>query len=526
MNYDKIHIDDVLDRYIPKVVSEQYPTLRLMYKYYYEWLAQEGNPYYESDKLQDNLFIDSMDDKFISYMFNDMCHNFPELITDERFTIKTIRDFYKSKTIKDSILYLNKILFGGESSLFLPSEFLAKSSNGKYSNYSVVNTEDEVDFNLIGNIVNYNGTKYLVLNIVKKVSDNSYFEISLSEVRDGAIFADLIITPINTVGELVIDQPGINYKVDDLINIQGNSSFYGYVKKIKNGEILDLTIINGGTDYQIGDTIFLDNSYNLGTASKFLVKNVDGNGSITEVELLLSGFNFTEVPTPIIFTDNGVGAEFEIIHNIGRIDSVEIVNNGLYVDSGQDVVITTIDGTGADLSYVISDIAHISNNEVHSSVSDNYKLQDSYRWQDFSYILRTTVDLSQSTSNKLTNYREQFLDIIHPAGQEFFSELILKDSFSMEFDSSIYSDDSENILEFLLFFYTKQSDSYKKDHLLFDYRNTILDDIKNMTLAEFISSQENSSLIYDSEFVIVNLVDHQTRNRISEMGDQRIIEER
>jgi hypothetical protein len=56
--------------------------------------------------------------------------------------------------------------------------------------------------------------------------------------------------------------------------------------------------------------------------------------------------------------------------------------------------------------------------DSHGFVSDENKIQDSYYWQNFSYVIQTENDSSK--------WRQDFLKFVHPAGLQLFTSLLLQ----------------------------------------------------------------------------------------------------
>jgi hypothetical protein len=492
--YDRINIDTLLDNYIPKVVNEQYPLLRALFKNYYEWASQEGFPYYNSDKLLDNAFIDTTIDKYLSYIYDELMSQFPEIEKDERFTLKNIRDLYTSKGITESFKYLSKLLFNESCTVFLPAEYLLKSSNGIYKKYYIFNTLDEVDNSIIGKTVLYEGNVYIVNNIVNKISNFSYHEIELILDNTKTPQQELTYTPLQCANNINIIDSGYNYIPGNTISLVENNTFLAYIHEVGNGEVDNLTITNGGINYEIGDVILLKNSNNLGTSAKFIVDGVDGSGAITSIEKIFSGSEFDEVPSIEIVTDNGTLATFDITHNINHIKRVSIIKTGVDIQPTDTIQINSI-GTGAVLTFDVANIGFTIVSEQKSTTSGEYKIQDSFKWQDFSYILQTTKDLSKVNLDKLYNYRKYFTDIVHPAGQAMFNEIIIKDNISIETSNNLLYSSKSGILLEILFIHSKLSENFTFDQNLYEYKFTLIDDIKDYTF-EDLTTVVNGSTIH------------------------------
>jgi hypothetical protein len=169
------------------------------------------------------------------------------------------------------------------------------------------------------------------------------------------------------------------------------------------------------------------------------IKNEDwtNSGPITRIELTNSGTGYTPTSLPTItvssttgysaaFTCNGIQgyggtAVVDYANNVSGLGSIRGVNviEGLNYSSSN----TTIDATGfgagnANLTPIITG-SYISKGLYLNDDSkiDDKIIQDSYFYQDFSYVIRSNENFG--------TYSELIKNILHPAGLEFFGEIVL-----------------------------------------------------------------------------------------------------
>ena len=130
-------------------------------------------------------------------------------------------------------------------------------------------------------------------------------------------------------------------------------------------------------------------------------------GVVTAVTVTNPGSGYTATATAEVFpTSAGSGAKIRpnITRsgvNAGKIESYEILNGGTgYTQSGTFL--------GYQNGYY---------NEKRGFLSDIIKLQDSYFYQKFSYVIKT--------GNNVETWKDVFSKLVHPAGMIFFGEILI-----------------------------------------------------------------------------------------------------
>jgi hypothetical protein len=128
-------------------------------------------------------------------------------------------------------------------------------------------------------------------------------------------------------------------------------------------------------------------------------------GSITAVTVVNAGSGYTATATSEVFgTGTGASIRPNITRtgaNAGKIESYEILNGG-----------TGFTQPGTFLGYQLG-----TYNEKRGFLSDIIKLQDSYFYQKFSYVIRT--------GNNVDEWKDIFAKLVHPAGTIFFGEILI-----------------------------------------------------------------------------------------------------
>lgn len=145
----------------------------------------------------------------------------------------------------------------------------------------------------------------------------------------------------------------------------------------------------------------------------------------------------------------GTGANVQVdeINNtngIGSIRSIEIQNFGVaYTTANVDC--TAIGNGNANITPTLSGIAINTGAFVTDDGKlDHKKIQDSYYYQDFSYVIRSGIEISR--------YRDALKSLIHPAGLEVFGEISIISTINVEMGSSsiINIEKIGNIIEIIV----------------------------------------------------------------------------
>jgi hypothetical protein len=273
-----------------------------------------------------------------------------------------------------------------------------------------------------------------------------------------------------------------------------------------------MNIISSGVGYEINDDLIFSNptgSYGIGASG--YVRNVDTNGSITEVEFneingfLIggSGYNPSIPPTISVSSANinaygasiivddllGYGAEFRAANTVlGAIERITIVDAG---QNYEDIILDLTksgDGTAEATATLIEGVYSYPGRFLNDDgfLSSHNFLQGRDYYQNFSYVIRSTQSLN--------NYRKAIKDLVHPAGLKLFGEYtkiddLTSNSISINVSSSgvTYHNSSYNTTSDLVV--NKLNHGYN-----------VGDDV----LIEFISGgfQNNEITTYDIETVL------------------------
>ena len=351
----------------PAFILDEYPLFVEFLEAYYEWLDQEGNPIEFLSNGNKYFDIDTTSDLFLEHFKKTFLDGFPKRLTsadtgvqvfDDRTLIKNIREFYKIKGSEKSIQLLFKILANTDATIEYPREKMFVVSSGNYT-----------DFRLLYVLKDYN-------NLTNGFDTANVEGLDISQFQG---IVDLIgNAKIETLHEIVSNDR--EYYLITISNLVGNFFQSDYQPLIIKQNDVDfeffpvpsvagMEIINGGTDYIVGDLFTVGNTVQ--EAIRGYVSLTDYDGKITKVKIFSNPVNFTGSGVLSIQTALGTGAAFSI--------------------------------TEAIVSDNISEYANSKN-----LVGGQSKIQDSFKYQQFSYLVKS--------KRPLEAYLDAIKKIVHPSG--------------------------------------------------------------------------------------------------------------
>lgn len=357
---------------IPKFILDEYPLFVEFVEAYYEWLDQNRNPVEFLQNGQKYFDIDTTLDEFVDHFKKTYLDGFPKniqihqnAVLDERNLIKKIRDFYKIKGNQKSIELLFHIISDSETIVEYPREYMFTLSSGNYKDYHQIyllkdylNISNGFDIeSLKGNqIKQYEGLTVLIASAtieeIHEITRNGKEYYVLSVSYPTGTFIQSDFSPIQ------IEQNGTVY------------SHYSVPLVSK------INILSSGSDYSVGEFFTIGNTG--GQNIKGFISETNELGNIIGVHLLSNPVDYSGSSLLSISSAFGTGASFSI-----------------------------------EKSVLSSSIQEYSDNKnLLSKVS---KIQDSYEYQQFSYVVKSKRSLEE--------YTEAIKKLIHPSGFVMFSSL-------------------------------------------------------------------------------------------------------
>jgi hypothetical protein len=235
-----------------------------------------------------------------------------------------------------------------------------------------------------------------------------------------------------------------------VLNAGNNYTSLPIVTAIANTQVRALgilgamRIVDGGLNYQIGDTITFNNvPFGYGEGAAANVTNVSANGRITQVKFVPvpgqitggSGYDQNFLPLATVNSANGNGANIVVTTVLGdgetlrantsfagAITQLSIISRGLnYRETPTLNLQSKGDGTAQASATIIEGIftypGRYLNDDGHLS-GYNF-LEDRDYYQDFSYVVKLKRSINE--------YRQALKGLIHPSGMKMFGEYLFYD---------------------------------------------------------------------------------------------------
>lgn len=440
----KRDINDVLPAHLveqqfPAFIRDDYPKMVDFTRAYYDYMAQT-----ENGRIKNLRDIDETSGDYLNYLQNEYLYNaakpnFQQDFAAEDF-IRFSRQFYATKGTEESIKFLFRAQAAQEVQIEYPSELIFKPSTAKWfqeQSIKVIMTQDSIPATyFIGN--------YLTI----KNSKGEEQTVEISNVVD--LTQKVTEAELSTLFEVF-------FTTELIIDVAPDDTLYGtnFYSTIINS-LTDIEIVTAGNSFRVGQVIKLDGI--TGSGAVAVITNVLEGGAIRNLKLIKFGTNYTtdfyiSIAPDGVFTDTGASFATEGDADINK--ALSDVTEG-FIESQSilrsDYVLN--DSPGSTPGYTYPGyfgvyVSQLSNRQVFY-LEENYSalllctigavckypgkyldqtgmpsnasvLQDNNYYQDFSYVIKSTIDIE--------NYRDSITELAHPAGFKMFGELSIDNEF-------------------------------------------------------------------------------------------------
>ena len=358
-------ISTTVSENLPDFVRQDHPTFVKFVETYYEWLESKDNSYFAPLSLNGVVDIDKTSEEFIKYFKTHTMSKFPENLKsvkgdtlEIKKVLKRIRSFYLAKGTESSIEFLIRLLFDVYVETYRPAEDMFKTSGGFWYAPTVVRCTDSdpvENAKLRGQRVQFIDNEKVIGTAV--VDDIHQF------VMSGNSILELELVDLS------------NFTLTDTSSISFSSGKSGSLYSL----LIDVPISTStGSLYTLDDPVKLTGTN--GTDFKGSVESIDKSGGIRKIRIDEPGIN--------------------------------------YFSSGNHTVsVRTTTGTGATFGsptygYIFTKPGVYLNND--GKLSSTEFLQDNFRYQIHSYVIRTEASLKE--------YEDVLKDLVHPAGKKVLGD--------------------------------------------------------------------------------------------------------
>jgi hypothetical protein len=346
---------------LPLFIKKDYPRFVQFIEDYYKSLEVSGSPLNFISKFDKFIDIDQTDTEFLDYFTKTFIPELPVTVTNKKTLIKHIREHYRAKGSEHSIKFLFRILFDEEVDIIYPYYDILNVSDGKWTVTRSLKTEKTslfVSENLVGceAIGLTSGARGIVESFTEgQAPDGTLFvEVTLKEFDKAhplslfSIGENISVTSYDSIysfnekilsvcSSVEVLTPGKYYREGDKVSIISSTGTgaTAYVKDIYPGSVRSVSIVDGGTGYDITKCVLSisTDSLNKGREARAKISGVDDiTGAITEITMLESGNGYTSLPVVTVHEEDGVGTGcvlLAISDDIGRVKNVKMSNTGV-----------------------------------------------------------------------------------------------------------------------------------------------------------------------------------------------------
>jgi len=375
---EKRYISTYIESQLPDYIRADHPMFVSFIEAYYEWLESVDNATYGMAKLQDYADIDESIDKFADQFHNQYLENFPVQLAinpntgqglDKKNFIKNIKRFYSNKGTEKAYNFLFQTFFNTEAELMLPKENILIVSGGIWEkNYKIKTTTKNLDAEL-DKLINQRLTQFN-----PQTGELEAYGIVEEVLHHPALHGAATVTEFlfKEVWHPELFKYGRTVTGDNVDGKTLEEQIYPLVTSLTAGNV--------GSDYRIGDIITF---------------GIGGVARVSEIGATAAGV------VDITVLDYGINPNFDTTVTVQRSGATAGINEEFTVVTGSMLY---------NKGRYINNKGFISDNDI--------RLQDSYYYQAFSYVIKSELVLNQ--------YKDLVKKLIHPAGMELFSSVQIR----------------------------------------------------------------------------------------------------
>ena len=481
----------IIPNQIPEFLRTEYPAFVEFLQLYYEWLEQQ-----QIGSIESLVDIDKTVDDFIQYFRKEFDVNGIEYeFISPRLFLRKSKELFTAKGSEAAIKFLFRILYGKESDVITPWNYVLIPSEGKWFQditvFAQITLGDGQD--LTSQRISFTGTDgrgySTFVRAAAKITDNVY-QLYLDQFNTSYVTYDVTFaneannirgTILRTTTNVKVVDGGYDFEVGQLFTIDGFSG-NGTIVKVKSvnsqGTITAVEVIQFGLGYNTNFTtqIYPKDSINTQKVSQITLEyDQDDDSSLDLVATYITNDKLNNPSEALLFTRHNytgtaglfwtinaneivAGAQYKIV-TVGSTDYTEFgaPDNNIgtvftATDSGSGSgTVETLRSFFVDSTYVGEIVGETQVQQGYpivtrlgaatlflqtggiakypgyyldgeSLISDLSYIQDSYRYQKFSYV--TAIE------EELETYKEILKKTLHPIGTQLLGEYRAVNNFT------------------------------------------------------------------------------------------------
>lgn len=419
---NRFNISAEVSSVLPQHISNESPDLEVFLQKYLEFIETDNKALYYLNTISSSRDIDDADETFLPRLQNEIGQAIPRKFSAEpRLLYKHLTELYKSRGTIESIKAFFRFFYDDEVEIYYPKDDMFTPSDGKWFSQFDLILDNPSNFT-----PSYTYTLTSNTTVITGGDDNSDILtydgllVYVDDVRNNDFVTS--VKPSPTTGPELINNGTFNSNVSGWGNgynsvVTHDMDNNGYRAKVVWGvgesyasitqTISGLTI---GSQYTFKATVdaLISGSIRAQISGIGLI-NPSGNFTSFGMGTIVDSFTATSTSHTLQIMDYGSNSA-----NIYYVDNVSFKED--IPDRNElDYFITF---PTAIASGKVIKIYNTGAFTTHDGFLSSYKkLQDSYYYQKFSYVLRT--------GSNAELWKNSFNRLIHPAGFIFFGEILL-----------------------------------------------------------------------------------------------------
>ena len=429
-----VDLKSIVSKQIPEFAREDYPVFVAFIEAYYEYLSQT-----EQRNITELRDIDKTLDSFVQYFKNELdIFGSTYNNIDQRLFLRKIKQVLVAKGGEASYKFLFKLLYGKSAEITYPWDQVLKASDGKWQQdmslfIDIASGDPQT---LVGNRITVLGPNKQIKIFVDKVRyiENNVWEVFINRYYYGKIeigytmvYGSVTGTILPTTVSYSVELPGKGFKVGQLITgtTVSQGKFITQRLKVTKIDPDPLNPIMGG----LVNFVTLDFGYGY-DSDFFLSKSTGttaGSSNITIGRRVGATGAFSQQYSIVNDTQLDQYADYGYILSPDYV-VLEYTDPTYAATFLQQFYEQSINQQGAqpDQALIKFNIGAVAKYQGYYSTNDGFLdddmfIQDSYRYQKYSYLI--TVD------EKLETYKSLIKSYLHPAGTALFGEYQIQNNF-------------------------------------------------------------------------------------------------
>ena len=398
------HVDTIIDSFVPDHIEANYPDLIAFVRAYLAYLEESNLAGYYQNTLPQQRDVRTQDSEFLRRIEREIGLFVPrEYEADPKLFYDRISELWRSKGSQEAIETFFRLFLNDPVQIRLPWEQVLIPSDGRWTQETKIRVSS-----ISGNPRDFAGKQIVQIE--------SFASATVSRV-DRRVYSDGIIWELTLVKGSIVGEffERNDIAIEDDLNTR--AEIYRSVSQIN--------VETGGTDYRIGDRVFLQ-----GFEGITFVANVNRIDEDTGAILNLEISNFGSGNTPDHIQENNTTDEYYLEDFLlFEYDSP----NDQVGQSTLEFTVDTLNGSGATFSISYAPLVEPEGRYigVKGQLSESIVLQDSFFFQKYSYEVITNfpLDLWEGPIKKT----------VSPAGTIVFGNVRVTDELELGVDAELFS---------------------------------------------------------------------------------------